>query len=89
MKKDTVICYCSVGYRSSGMAQKLSEQLEKEGIQGIEVYNLEGSIFKWANERHPLEDPLGNSTIFAHPYSALWGKFLNHNLRRWKFEPHL
>ena len=39
-----IVLYCSVGYRSSELAQFLM----KKGF--TEVYNLEGSIFAWANE---------------------------------------
>ncbi|KAJ7387439.1 hypothetical protein OS493_004436 [Desmophyllum pertusum] len=50
----TVVCYCSVGYRSSSLAQQLLYELHKPSYQEMKsrilVYNLEGSIFKWANE---------------------------------------
>ena len=39
-----IVLYCSVGYRSSKMALFLIN----EGYPN--VYNLEGSIFAWANE---------------------------------------
>lgn len=47
----------------------------------VQVYNLEGSIFKWANEGRPLVDPTGNTAKLCHPYSAVWGKLLNKELR--------
>ena len=43
-----IVVYCSVGYRSS----ELAEFLMKTGF--TEVYNLEGSIFRWANEGRPV-----------------------------------
>lgn len=43
-----VVAYCAVGYRSSALA----EQLQQRGYTN--VYNLEGSIFEWANEGRPL-----------------------------------
>jgi len=47
-KDRPIVVYCSVGYRSSRMAEKL----KKKGFEN--VYNLEGSIFQWANEGRPL-----------------------------------
>uniref|UniRef100_A0A1I8I1R8 TRUD domain-containing protein n=1 Tax=Macrostomum lignano TaxID=282301 RepID=A0A1I8I1R8_9PLAT len=40
------------------------------------VANLEGSIFKWANESRPMVDGSGRPTEFAHPYSSMWGRLL-------------
>ena len=69
--KDTpIVVYCSVGYRSA----RIADRLQQAGC--ISVYNLEGSIFKWANEKRPLyknERP----TTLVHPYSQLWGQLLN------------
>ncbi len=64
-----IVVYCSVGYRSSILARKL----QTLGLK--EVYNLEGSIFKWANEGRPL---VQGSTIVhkVHPYNAHWGSLL-------------
>ena len=56
----TVVCYCSLGYRSSALAQQLAYELDKPVHQELKsktvIYNLEGSILKWANERKDLED---------------------------------
>ena len=64
-----IVVYCSVGYRSSILARKLQTLGFKE------VQNLEGSIFKWANEGKPL---VQGSTIVhkVHPYNAHWGSLL-------------
>ena len=43
----TVVVYCSVGYRSS----RLAKQLRARGFEN--VFNLEGSLFQWANEGRP------------------------------------
>jgi rhodanese-related sulfurtransferase len=61
-KSTPIVVYCSVGYRSSKVVQKLME----EGFQ--EVFNLEGGIFQWANEGHLNER--------VHPYSKSWGILL-------------
>jgi len=68
-----VVVYCSVGYRSSALAQKL----QKAGF--AHVYNVEGSIFKWANEGHSVFR--GTSKVEeVHPYNATWGKLLDQRL---------
>ncbi len=64
-----IVVYCSVGYRSSILARKLKELGFKE------VYNLEGSIFKWANEERPLVQE--QTTVHnVHPYDTHWGSLL-------------
>jgi rhodanese-related sulfurtransferase len=69
-----VVAYCSVGYRSSAMAQRL----KKAGV--VSVYNLEGSIFQWANEGRPLE-AAGRPASRVHPYNGLFGKMLDEKRR--------
>ena len=65
-----VVLYCSVGYRSSAMAQRL----QKRGHG--EVYNLKGSIFQWANAGLPVWKD-GKVTPFVHPYNENWGTLLD------------
>lgn len=69
-----VVLYCSVGYRSSEMAGFLL----KRGFE--KVYNLEGSIFAWANEGRPVYR--GEERVhIVHPYDRVWGKLLKKVLR--------
>ncbi len=64
-----IVVYCSVGYRSSIQARKLQD------MGFTKVYNLEGSIFKWANEEKPLVQ--NQTTVYkVHPYNAHWGNLL-------------
>lgn len=66
----TVVVYCSVGYRSS----RLAEELRSRGIEN--VFNLEGSLFQWANEGRPLYR--GKERVYeAHPYDGEWGQLLD------------
>lgn len=68
--KDTpIVVYCSVGYRSA----RIVEQLGQAGFS--HVYNLEGSIFQWANEGRPVFKD-GHPTMLVHPYNKLWGTLL-------------
>ena len=69
-----VVLYCSVGYRSSEMAG----YLEKKGFR--KVFNLEGSIFAWANEGRPVYRG-GERVHEVHPYDRVWGKLLKKTLR--------
>ena len=71
-----VVLYCSVGYRSSEMAGFL----QKRGFE--KVYNLEGSIFAWANEGKPVYRG-GERVQVVHPYDRVWGKLLKKVLRSW------
>ncbi len=69
-KSTPIVTYCSVGLRSSGTAR----QLMKLGYES--VFNLEGSIFAWANEGRKLVRN-GESVDKVHPYNDSWGKLLN------------
>ena len=75
MDKDTpIVVYCSVGYRSSKMAEKLT------AAGFTNVSNLEGSIFTWANEGHTVvrdDEPV----TAVHPYNKVWGMLLKKELR--------
>lgn len=71
LPKDAVlIVYCSVGYRSG----KIGEKLQKAGYS--KVYNLYGGIFEWANTGHPLYNNSGE-TKQVHGYNAKWSEYLN------------
>ncbi len=64
-----LVVYCSVGYRSS----QLAERLRSAGP--VQVMNLEGSIFAWANEDRALERE-GLSVAKVHPYDKRFGQML-------------
>ena len=65
-----IVTYCSVGYRSAAFAQTL----KRAGY--THVLNMEGSIFKWANEGRPLFRD-GRLTKKVHPYNEAWGRLLD------------
>ncbi len=73
-KDKAVVTYCSVGYRSAAFAKKLNEA----GYRN--VTNLEGSIFRWANENRPLVRD-GQPTDKVHPYNSVWGMLLDKSHR--------
>jgi rhodanese-related sulfurtransferase len=68
-KDRAIVTYCSVGYRSSVFARKL------RGAGFTNVQNLEGSIFKWANEGRPVYRA-ATEVADVHPYNHTWGLLL-------------
>lgn len=64
-KEDTVVVYCSVGWRSA----KVAENLKQEGY--LHVYNLYGGIFEWKAQGLPLFIE-GKQTELVHPYNDFW-----------------
>jgi rhodanese-related sulfurtransferase len=68
-----VVLYCSAGVRSSRAAAKLMASGRAN------VFNLQGSIFQWANEGRPL---MANDRAVhvVHPYNQRWGVLLNPQL---------
>lgn len=69
-----VVFYCSVGVRSSRLANRSRKSLMELGAAG--VYNLSGGIFTWHDESRPLVDARG-PTRFVHPYDRNWGRLLS------------
>jgi sterol desaturase/sphingolipid hydroxylase (fatty acid hydroxylase superfamily)/rhodanese-related sulfurtransferase len=68
-----VIVYCSVGVRSTQLAERLRDELKARGIRS--VANLAQGIFGWHNAGRPLaQGP--HPTPFVHPYNALWGQLV-------------
>lgn len=65
-----VLFYCSVGVRSSELAERVQRRL---GAQGVHTANLKGGIFRWAKQGLPLESAHG-PTRMVHGYDTLWAK---------------
>lgn len=74
-----VVFYCSVGWRSGQAATRWV----KSGRRA--VFNLEGSIFQWANEGRPLTDPRGKEVSVVHPFNQSSGALLERS--RWSHAP--
>ena len=70
----TLVFYCSVGRRSSILAEKVQAELKAAGAK--EVYNLKEGIFAWHNAGFPLDNAKG-PTEKVHPYNAFWGRMVN------------
>ena len=75
-KNSPLIVYCSVGYRS----EKISEKLLAAGYTNVQ--NLYGGIFEWVNEGNPVQDSLGR-TNNVHAYNKDWGKWLQAGTKKY------
>ena len=64
------VFYCSVGYRSSALAERVASSSDS-----LRVLNLRGGIFKWYNDGREVVDSTG-VTDQVHPYSDFWGRLL-------------
>lgn len=76
-RNQRIIVYCSVGYRS----EKVSEKLLAAGFS--EVSNLVGGIFEWANEGEKVIDETG-PTERVHAFSRIWGIWLKRGKKVYK-----
>lgn len=73
---DRIVVYCSIGYRS----EKIAEKLKKAGYK--QVYNLYGGIFEWVNSHHPVVNPRKEVIHNVHTYNQKWSKWLLNPLYR-------
>ena len=74
-KDASVVVYCSVGYRS----EKVGEKLVKLGFS--DVKNLYGGIFQWKNENHPVYNAQSFATDSVHTYNRQWSKWLLNGIK--------
>lgn len=78
-KDTTIVLYCSIGYRS----EKIGEKLEALGYTN--VYNLYGSIFEWVNLGYPIVNQQNKPTKDVHTYNWIWSKWVDEEKanRKW------
>ncbi len=69
-KPQPIIVYCSVGYRS----ERIGEKLQSAGYTNVK--NLYGGIFEWSNQGYPMKDKKNNPTYIVHGYAKEWGIWL-------------
>ncbi|MBT7227179.1 MAG: rhodanese-like domain-containing protein [Gammaproteobacteria bacterium] len=72
-KETEIVVYCSVGYRSAAVAADLQE------LGFTRVFNLEHSLFDWANKGYPMIDSSG-STDKVHPFNRAWSVLVDDSL---------
>ena len=68
-----VLFYCSVGVRSSKLAEDVRAELRERGARSVE--NLSGGIFRWHNERRPLVRGAA-PTDTVHPFNTFWSMLI-------------
>lgn len=76
-KNAKVVVYCSVGYRS----ERIGEKLQKAGYEN--VYNLYGGIFEWVNQEQTIVDKKGEPTTTVHTYNKNWSQWLRKGEKVW------
>jgi rhodanese-related sulfurtransferase len=69
-KKTPIVVYCSVGYRS----EKIGEKLKAAGFS--DVKNLYGSIFEWVNQGLPVVASDNKPIAKVHTYNKLWSRWV-------------
>ena len=73
-----IVVYCSIGKRS----EDIGKQLQNAGYSN--VYNLYGGIFDWTNRGLPVVDMKNESVEQVHPYSTMWGFWVNNYSKRYE-----
>ena len=74
-KNKEIIVYCSVGYRSERVGEKLLE------IGYTKVYNLYGGIFDWKNQSQIVVNKLNLPTDSVHTFNKVWSILLHKGIR--------
>ena len=74
-KDAEVIVYCSVGYRS----EKIGEKMIQQGF--TQVKNLYGGIFQWKNEGLEVVNRNNLATDSVHTYNEKWSKWLTNGIK--------
>ena len=65
-----LVVYCSIGYRSEKVAEKLI------GLGYKNVSNLYGGVFEWVNQNQHLVDSMNEETNNIHAFDKTWGMWL-------------
>ena len=68
-KQQKIIVYCSVGFRS----EKIAERLQQAGFKNVS--NLYGGIFEWVNNGFEVVNTSGR-TLNVHAFNRIWGMWL-------------
>jgi rhodanese-related sulfurtransferase len=77
-KTKPIVVYCSVGYRS----EKIAEKLIKAGFTNVQ--NLYGGIFEWKNQDKSVVNTSGQPTDKVHAYNKTWGIWLKKGTKVYK-----
>ena len=74
-KNKEIVIYCSVGYRSERIGEKLLD------MGYTKVYNLYGGIFDWKNQSQIVVNDLNLPTDSVHTYSKVWSIWLRKGIK--------
>jgi rhodanese-related sulfurtransferase len=74
-KSAEVVVYCSVGYRS----ERIAEKLQTLGFKNVK--NLYGGIFTWKNEGNEVVNSNDKITEEVHAYNLAWGIWLKKGVK--------
>lgn len=74
-KDAQVIVYCSVGYRS----ERIGERMQKLGF--LHVSNLYGGIFDWKNQGNTVININQQPTDSVHTYNRNWSQWLYNGVK--------
>ena len=74
-KDQPIVLYCSVGYRS----EKIGEKLQELGY--TKVYNLYGGIFDWKNKDNQVINSQNLPTDSVHTYNRNWSQWLEKGIK--------
>lgn len=77
-KDAEVIVYCSVGYRS----ERIGEKLQKAGFTNVK--NLYGGIFDWKNQGLEVVNKQDQPTDSVHTYNKNWSQWLYKGIKVYK-----
>jgi rhodanese-related sulfurtransferase len=69
-KDAEIIVYCSVGYRS----EKITQKLQEAGFKHAK--NLYGGIFEWVNQDQEVVNSANQPTQKVHGFDKFWGVWL-------------
>ncbi|OJJ21557.1 rhodanese [marine bacterium AO1-C] len=69
-KNQKIIVYCSVGYRS----EKITEKLLKMGFK--DIANLYGGVFAWKHAGGKVVNSKGQTTEKVHTFNKDWSQWL-------------
>lgn len=74
-KDAEVVVYCSVGYRS----ERIGEKLQDIGYENVS--NLHGGIFGWKNQGYQVVNINNQPTDSVHAYNRVWGQWLKNGIK--------
>ena len=74
-KDAQVVVYCSVGYRS----ERIGEKMQKMGFENVN--NLYGGIFDWKNQGNTVNNLNQLPTDSVHTYNRNWSQWLYNGVK--------